>query len=252
MYRFALYCILCVALLCTGTLHAIKFRPMNGYLAPSGKKATTSFSVINQSNKDHAAVQITIADRIIDEYGKETAVENTTDFMVYPSQIILKPGETQTVRVSWTGRPDIEQEQAYRIIAEQLPIDLQERESDGKGAIKIMMRFVAGLYVTPKNARPEIELLSVEGDDEKRLHLVFSNKGSRHEYLRNLSLKLTSYNDDGSLDSDNSVSLSAEELPKVAGENMLSGLTRQFTIPWPEKLPQGEISATFDYDTDFD
>lgn len=46
------------------------------------------------------------------------------DFTIYPAQLVLKPDAQCSVRIRWLGDPNFKQEEACRIIAEQLPVNL--------------------------------------------------------------------------------------------------------------------------------
>jgi len=95
--------------------------PMEMKLAPSGRGATQSFQVESTGDQP-VAVQIHTAVRQVGLDGTETYPESEKDFLVYPPQILLKPGTQQTVRVTWLGESKPAKELAYRIIAEQLPL----------------------------------------------------------------------------------------------------------------------------------
>ena len=58
--------------------------------------------------------------------GIETNQDANDDFIVYPPQLIVPPGTQQVIRVTWIGEPEPPIELAYRLIAEQLPINLSQ------------------------------------------------------------------------------------------------------------------------------
>jgi fimbrial chaperone protein len=43
------------------------------------------------------------------------------------------------------------------------------------------------------------------------------------------------------------VELGPEMLPNFAGENILAGQKRRFTLPWPEGLPEGAVQVSFTF-----
>jgi len=222
-------------------LFAIEFKPMNAEFSPT-KGTTRSFTAINTSKNELAAVQMSIADWHVDIDGIETYTNNEEDFLIYPSQMILKPEQTQVVRVTWLGNKSQETELAYRIIAEQLPVDLNAEAFEGSGRIKVMMKFIGGLYITNPSAKPNIILKSTIEENYDTIRLIFENNGMRHDHLHDLSIAFTSK------DTDIKVTLHKEQLDGINGENILAKTSRRFKIPWPEKLPKGPVSITFTYD----
>ena len=106
------------------------------------------------------AGSVTIVRREVDIAGKEEMkaspeIENL--FQIYPSQLVLGGKEKRTVRVTWIGDPKLKLEQAFRIIAEELPINLDE---PGKvyqkavGRVTLTSRYIGSLYVGPPGAAP--------------------------------------------------------------------------------------------------
>ncbi|WOD41168.1 molecular chaperone [Nodosilinea sp. E11] len=213
-------------------------------LEPSGSRSTGSFQVRSTGSKP-VAVEIRVTERQMDLQGTETRPDAEDDFVIYPPQILLQPGQVQTVRVTWLGEPNPEHELPYRLIAEQLPIAIDEPEVAVTTAvvrINALYNFVASLYITPRGSSPNIVLESashqtINGQDA--LVLQFNNQGTAHKVMTGLHLTLTS-------PGGQTITLSPEQLRGVSGENMLAQHQRQFTLPWPDGFPVGPVSATID------
>ena len=62
--------------------------------------------------------------------------------------MILPPQSTRSVRVQWIGDPNLKEERAYRIIAEQLPVNLS-KEKPKSSSVKILVSYHGALFVTP-------------------------------------------------------------------------------------------------------
>ena len=138
-------------------------------------------------------------------------------------------------------------EQAYRLITEQLPINLQTEEATPNGiqvGITALYRYVASVYVTPREAASDVMLDATHemrnGSDA--LVLSFDNQGTAHQLLNDLTLALET---DG-----NRVELGSEQLQGVTGEIVLAQHQREFVLPWPEALPIGDVEASFDISGD--
>lgn len=224
---------------------AFKLLPISRTFAPSGSGATQSYEVVNDSN-EKLAVTVSIVQRNVDVTGKETYQEADDDFLVYPPQILLDPGKQQTLKVTWVGEPQPQKELAYRIIAEQLPIELEkppENVTKPVGQVKVLMRYLGSVYVRPANVQSDVILETIEPQDgtnsAKELGLTFYNKGTAHAVLKDLELHL----DAGG----KKITLKPEELEEISGTNILAGTKRRLVIPWPEGLPVGSVTATFNF-----
>lgn len=217
---------------------AFKLTPIEMEFAPSGRGATQTF-VIENSGSAPEAIELRTYTRDMDAMGEDILVEDIDNFVVFPAQVILQPGQEQAVRVQWIGDPAPSQELAYRLIAEQLPIDLGEAQEEG-GQMKLLVRYIASLYVVPDGAKPEVSLVSAgPAADGSGLELVFENSGSAHALLSDLELTI---NGGG-----NEVVLSKDQLETVAGQNVLAGRTRHFIMPWPAGIAQGPVEVSFTY-----
>lgn len=225
---------------------AFKLEPISRVFEPAGAGATQSYEVINDS-EEQIAVELSMAERKISLEGQETTESADDDFLVYPSQIVLPPQGVQSVRVTWLGNPNPEKELAYRIIAEQLPINLNNPEESQaettSGAVKVMFRYMGSVYIRPKNAESKVVLNGITHekgtDGNDRLVITFDNQGTRRAVLSELNLNLTSQG--------SQLTLKPEQLEGVNNGVILAGNQRRFSMPWPQQLPIGEVTGTFTF-----
>jgi fimbrial chaperone protein len=225
---------------------AFRLEPISRVFEPAGAGATQSYEVINDT-AEQIAVEVSMAERKISLEGQETTESADDDFLVYPSQIVLPPQGVQSVRVTWLGNPNPEKELAYRIIAEQLPINLKQPEESQaettSGAIKVMFRYIGSVYIRPKNAQSKVVLNGITHekgtDGNDRLVITFENQGTRRAVLSELNLNLTSQG--------SQLTLKPEQLEGVNNGVILAGNQRRFSMPWPQQLPIGEVTGTFTF-----
>ncbi|CAD5962397.1 fimbrial biogenesis chaperone [Planktothrix agardhii] len=225
---------------------AFKLEPISRVFEPAGAGATQSYEVINDS-AEQIAVELSMAERKISLEGQETTESADDDFLVYPSQIVLPPQGVQSVRVTWLGNPNPEKELAYRIIAEQLPINLNNPEESQaettSGGVKVMFRYMGSVYIRPKNAESKVVLNGITHekgtDGNDRLVITFDNQGTRRAVLSELNLNLTSQG--------SQLTLKPEQLEGVNNGVILAGNQRRFSMPWPQQLPIGEVTGTFTF-----
>ena len=209
-------------------VQAFQFSPISKVLTPSGAKRKHEFRVPNEG-KDPIAVEFTILKRAMDEKGEDImAAEEDGNFLIFPAQTIVGGGQAKRIRVEWIGDPEVDVEQSYRIIAEQVPVDLEKRLGDQGAMVQVMLKYVGSLYVRPDGLKSQVlvreaRIETVEG--KMVLALEIENKGTRHTILKNPVLKLAG-----------GVELVKEDLVGLSESNILAQTKRTFRIPLPSKL----------------
>jgi fimbrial chaperone protein len=178
--------------------------------------------------------------------GTEINTDADDQFLIYPPQLVIPPGEQQAVRVTWLGDPKPTKELAFRIIAEQVPVDLTEltqTEGDRTLTVRVLLRYVGSVYIKPDGVAPKLVLESASSQKDKtgadQLVLNVANQGTAHRLLQNIKVMVTA-------SSGKSVTLAGKQLEGVLGENILADSKRQFILPWPKEIPVGPVTATFD------
>jgi fimbrial chaperone protein len=222
-------------------------------VAPVGRASSQAFRVVNTSTEQPVAVELYMAKRDVAPDGTETWNREVGEenFLLYPPQTILQPGEEQVVRVTWLGEAKPDYELAYRLIAEQVPVDFAPEPEptivEGRQIrINSLVRYAGSVYITPENVAPDVVIESAEYQQDEQgndlLVLTFYNQGTAHTLLENLTLTLTPVGQP-----DQAVTLSPEELSKINRTNILAQHRRRFVLPWHPDLPVGEVEVSFDY-----
>jgi fimbrial chaperone protein len=194
------------------------------------------FKIINSANKP-TAVQVRITTRKQNLDGSEQRQDADDQFLIYPPQLIIPPQVTQKVKVQWLGELDLKQEQAYRLIVEQVPVKLSKEEKTG---VKLILTIEGTIYVVNSdNWHSDIQVEKVQAEKTKegnKLALTLSNRGKAHSILHKLEVIVTQ--------NGKSLTLRDEQVKGVEGMNVLSGATRKFLLPWPKELQtSGKIEA---------
>ncbi len=232
-------------LLAPAPAEAFKLTPIEMVFAPAGRGTTRTFQITNAHDQP-IAVEIRFAARDMSLSGEDIRSDAEDSFVAFPAQAIVLPGRSQTVRVQWLGNPKPKGELAFRMMAEQLPIDLNREATDG-ARLKLLVRYVASLYVAPKGVKAEVALESAgrkTAAGGARLAIVLHNRGTAHSLLRGLTLTVTGQANGGG---EVSVELAADQLDGMIGQNLLAGHRREFLLPWPAKLRDGPVTVSFDY-----
>lgn len=236
--------VLMLSVVVTQEAYALRFSPFRVKFEPSGAGANQLFTVENNTSAP-ASVQIRIVTREVDVDGGEKNADAEKDFTIYPAQMVLKPHAKRSVRVQWMGDPRLKEEKAYRIIAEQLPVNL-DKQKPKTSAVKFLVTYRGALFVTPPGLAHNVTLdftgTTQDATGRKMLEIVLHNRGTQHALLRNLKLDIKD-------DKGHSVSLAGEkQLKGVTGEGILAKHRRRFMIPRPTELTGKvkHIDFTFD------
>jgi len=237
---FVLGLIACAVLFLPVPASAFQIVPISQEFEPTGRGANQVFQVEN-GRDEPITVIVDMATRAIDIDGNETMAE-TEDFVVFPTELILEPGSARAVRVQWVGEAAPTSELAYRIIAEETPLNVR-RETPG-ATVFLTIRYVGSIYVVPPGARPNVTVASARAVPASQggmnLEVVLENEGTRHAIIGDPALVVTS----------GAVSMPVDKAAlegAIAGENILAGGQRRVLLPMPAGLPSGELTASFDY-----
>jgi fimbrial chaperone protein len=223
---------------------AVRMVPIVAEATTSGEPVEQSFRVDNPSGSP-AAVEITVLKRSTTLDGEEVRESAVDEFVVFPEQMVLMPGESQLIRIQWLGKTQLTSELAYRVIAEELPVDFagEQEKAVGTGpAIHLLMRYEGMLYIQPPRTRAHVELVSsriVDHEGEKHLELVLVNSGNMHVIIDDPRVSIAQQ--------DGAVDLPETEVQQKLKVNMLASERRRFLLRWPDGLDPNELDVQFYY-----
>lgn len=217
---------------------AFRLVPIEMEFEPSGRGATQIFRIENDKDEP-IAVEVTVMARGQNPDGQDILSDAGDDWIVFPEQIILEPGQNQSVRVQWAGTATPPKELAYRLIAAQQPIDIGKAPPQG-GQVRLLVQYVASVYVMPPGVKANLSVTGAQaakGPDGPALEVTVQNTGTTRQILRDPTLTVQA--------GGKSVALTGEvALNGLTGENVLAGSTRQFVLPWPAGLPVGPVTVS--------
>jgi fimbrial chaperone protein len=195
------------------------------------KKNNSVLFYLENDTEQPIAISASVISRTMDINGVEKNAKCDDELMAYPSQLIIPANEKRSIKVSWIGKSIPEIEKSYRLIAEQLPIDIDKKDKK-KASIRVLLRYAAALYVEPKklNSKVSLEKFSIE---DKFISFHLKNSGGKHQILSDLSIKVSGKK---------SFEIESDDLKGMTGENVLAASERIFKIPKEGKLK--DIEAT--------
>ena len=229
-----------LSLLAAAPASAFQIVPISQDFDPSGRGANQTFQVEND-RQEAVTVTIAMAKRVVDKDGRET-LEPTEDFTLFPTEIVLQPKTSRIVRAKWIGDPSPKTELAYRIIAEETPLNMR-RETPG-ASVFLTIRYVGSSYVVPKGVKPDVVVVSAQpatnAQGQPQLELTLENKGARHAILDAPSVTVVAGSVSRALDK-------ALVEKALSGENILAQSQRRVVLPWPQGVPVGAVKAELKY-----
>lgn len=222
--------------------YAFKFSPMSVTLGI--KSSNSSLFYLENDSDQPIAVQVTLTKREMDINGIEKNPKIAGELTIYPSQLIVPANEKRSVKVTWVGKESPGKELAYRLIAEQLPIELEVNKKK-KASIKVLLRYMAALYINADEFTPSIVVEEIK-TDHKKVSILIHNSGKKHQVLTNLNLKFINNK------SKNEILLQADDLKGMSGENVLADSKRVFVFPQTGKFESisssDKVKISFDKD----
>jgi fimbrial chaperone protein len=215
---------------------SFRLEPMVLSLSLTKPQASGTFAVENNT-KQKIAVEFRMKKRLIDENGKEERPD-ASGFLVFPEQMALEPGEKRNVRVTWMGEALPSREEAYRLVATQLPVDFSPGAATKGAQLKFLLEYVASLYLVPPGTKPKMKVLKQAVSKEGMLEVLVANEGSAHFLLDRMEILFRSGKKEGKPD--------AKVLQELRTENLLPGNQRWLRMPLPKGFSDPQVSVVFE------
>ncbi len=263
MKPWILYCqiLLALAVLLPLPASAYSVTPSLLTLRTVGSGSSTFLHLANKAMKP-VALEITIHEHSRDLDGKaiQSAAAND-DFIIYPAQLVMMPGDEISVQVRWIGGPALDTERAYTLVTREVPIprkaaDQADASTEIRIDITVLMNYEVRIYVTPPGAKPKVVVESVaertqaEPADEgpvgaasALLEVILANQGTARQVMTNMSLVFMPLDAAGKPLKQHAVTLAATKVPGMSSP-LLAGDRRRLLIPRPAGLPAGPIRVT--------
>lgn len=227
---------------------AFQFSPLEQTFGTSGVDAQKTYTIVNDSEED-IAVRISVLERDMDGFGNEIRSESSSnEFIVTPSQVIVRAQSAFVVRVRYRGPGVVTSEKSYRLVAEQIPYSTDTSAVQMGTMFNFLYVYVTSLYVSPTREQVSLSLdaiaARVDEDGNNVMDVTIKNDGNVHQILSGVELVVTG-------PSGGKVKVSgSESLPGIDESNILARKTITKTIPWPAGLEfdvDGHYTGTISY-----
>ncbi|WP_291845249.1 fimbria/pilus periplasmic chaperone [Maricaulis sp.] len=173
-----------LALIATaGLAIAYEVEPMRIILDLGAGRTSTVITVNNTRDRD-LPVEIVMKRRIVHPDGTQEFLPAEDVFSVFPPQALVPAGQSQAVRISYIGDPDLEDSEAYIAEVQEVPVS-----EPGFTGVVFAYNFGVAIYVRADEARAEIALSGISREADG---LVFtaSNSGTDFAMLSDMALRL--------------------------------------------------------------
>ncbi len=263
MRPWILYCqiLLAVAVLLPLPAAAYSVAPSLVMLRSTGSGSSAFLRLENKAMKP-AAIEITIHEHRRDLDGKSIqGAEANDDFIIYPAQLVMIPGDEVSVQVRWIGEPALGTERAYTLVTREVAIPRSAADQPDASAgvrieITVLMNYEVRIYVTPPGAKPKTVVESVAerkqaepagegavGAESALLEVILANRGTARQVMEKMSLVFVPLDAAGKPLKQPAVTLAATKVPGMSSP-LLAGDRRRLLIPRPAGLPAGPVRVT--------
>lgn len=212
------------ALISAWPASAQQVSPMIYDLAPAGSEASNVIRILNNQSRP-LTIEMLVFAREIAEDGTETRTAADDDFIIFPPQMIIQPGQTQAVRVQYVGGP-IDATKLYIVQVTQVPVEDPNQAS----GVQFVINFGTSAAVSPAGSRHEITVAGVTPVEGGLLRVEIENAGTRYASLAGSEWEFRGAN--GS-----PLMLEGDALDTALKTTLVPARGRRvFTVPAPEGL----------------
>ena len=221
-----------VVLFAVCSVFAFQFSPLEQTFSPTGADSQKTFTIVNDSN-DSIAVVITALVRDQTETGEELNTDASRYFSISPSKVVVPANSSQYVRVQYRGPSTVTSELSFRLGAEQVNYSLGRQESQ-QNMFNFLYIYTTAVYVAPAQVVSRLDITSlkpvIDEEGNKKMEVTMVNSGNVHQVTIGMSVTITD-------PKGKQITLSGtDQLPGVAGINILAKKKLVVLIPWPEEL----------------
>lgn len=173
-----------------------------------------SLAISNPRNVDLPVI-FDIVEREIAPDGSETQTPADDEFVIFPAQALLKPGQTQSVRVQYVGDTPTAS-RSFTLFTTEVSVSNDQVTTS---SVQRILRIGASVHVAPAGTTPLPQLVSAVSEGTG-VRVTIQNAGTRFLYMDNVSLQF------------GDKTLEGFELANLAGRTLIPpGKVRSFVVP---------------------
>lgn len=223
------------------------------------KKQTSAEVIVKFEGqvKAPAAIELKVMGREVSLDGKTIIYhddKSADNFVIYPAQIVLMPGDIQRVQVKWVGDAIPQKEIAYGLIAEEAPLkigDENDKRDKPEARLLIRARYEGIIVIRPAGVKPLVVVESTvsKNDSTGKPHLILTlhNKGTGLQNLAGMKLRIAPISKGGKAISNKSITYEPQLSKDQANHSLFAGFYRTIDLPWPSNIPVGPVNVGIDF-----
>lgn len=174
-------CLAAFALSVAIPAHSYEVSPMRMVLQPERGQNSGTISVNNIRDED-LLIEIQVFRRILSENGEQTLEPADDEFLVFPPQMRIAPGGSQSIRFQYLGALAGVSE-AFVVQVTEVPVNRVEQTG-----IQMVYNFGVAVYLRPNRARSRLE--ASEGSIRNgRLRFTMTNEGNDYGFVLGQALE---------------------------------------------------------------
>jgi fimbrial chaperone protein len=223
------------------------------------KKETSAEVIVKFEGEVKApvAIELKVMGREVSLDGKTVVYhddKSADNFVVYPAQIVLMPGDIQRVQVKWVGDSMPSKEIAYGLISEEAPLkigDEEDKRDKAEARLLIRARYEGIIVLRPAGIKPIVVVESTVSKTDSlgkpRLILTLHNKGTGLQNLTGMKLRIAPISSGGKTISNKSITYTPQLSKEQTKHSIFSGFYRTIDLPWPSEIPVGPVNVGVDF-----
>lgn len=171
----------CVIVGAAASAWAYEVQPMRVFL-DLGAGQNSSVVTLRNIREDRLPVEIRAYKRTVAPDGTQTLDEADDDFIIFPPQVLVEPGESQAIRFQYVGNPDLEESAAYVIQIEEVAA-----VPEGFTGVVFAYNFGVAVYLRAPGAEEELGVTQASAEDGT-LRFTVTNSGADYAFLMEKTL----------------------------------------------------------------
>jgi P pilus assembly chaperone PapD len=219
-----LVCAITAALALTGVARAYEVTPMRVFLQPDRGQNSATIT-INNIREEPLPVEIQVFRRVVAANGEQVFEPAEEEFITFPPQVQVPPGQSQAIRIQYVGALG-DMAEAFVVQVTEVPVNRLE----GTG-IQFTYNFGVAVYVQPPRARARLAVSEAVVADGN-LRFKVANNGNDYGFLTGQVLE---YQIGAAR-----VTLTPDDVASVVSNPIVPpGATREFVLPLDPALGAG-------------
>lgn len=214
--------------LSVATTWAMDIQPLRIVLEPDAGRTSATIAVNNTRDRT-LPFEVEVERRIIAEDGSQTFEPAEEDFVVFPPQGSVEPGNSKAVRIQYVGGDEFAATQGYVVRIKEIPV-----QDDQFSGVQFAYAFGVAVYVKPRGARDNVKVDTFRRTDSG-LEIGLTNSGTDYALLSAKRLRVEAKGERRDFVRD--------ELTGLIGLPLVAPGARRTLVLETADLPKGDLTA---------